>query len=141
MKKEHPDGTLWKVYWSPMIRAAIATASSKPNDAVTLLESMHEFDAKDMDLPMRRALANLAAGHPAAAEKDFRFIVAHRELDPTSSFYPLAWLGLGRTLAAEGNRPAALDAYRKFLALWEHADPDALYLVQARKELAALQAH
>jgi DNA-binding winged helix-turn-helix (wHTH) protein/tetratricopeptide (TPR) repeat protein len=140
MEKEHPEGTLWKMYWSPIIRAAIAAASNRPNEAVALLESMHPFDSKDLDLPMRRALANLAAGHPVAAEKDFRFILAHHELDPTSGFYPLAWLGLGRALSAEGNRTAAIDAYRKFLALWDHADPDALYLRQGKQEMAALQA-
>jgi len=139
MEREHPDGTLWKLYWSPVIRSAIAMASNKPGDAVTLLEASHQFDSKDMDLPMRRALANLAAGHPAAAERDFRFLVAHRELDPTSAFYPLAWLGLARALHGENNRPAAIDAYRKFLSLWEHADPDALYLRQAKQEVAALQ--
>jgi len=141
MESEHPQGTLWKLYWGPIVRAAIAMASHKPNDAVSLLETTHPLEAKDLDIPMRRALANFAAGRPAIAERDFRFILAHRELDPTSSSYPLAWLGLGRCLAAEGKPQAASDAYRRFLALWAHADPDALYLRQARQEIAALHAN
>jgi len=139
MEKEHSEGTLWKLYWGPTIRASIAMAAKKPNEAVALLEPTHLFDAKDLDSPMRRALANLAASHPALAEKDFRSILAHRERDPTSSFYPLAWLGLGRCLAAEGNLSAATQAYEHFLTLWAHADPGALYLRQARQELAALR--
>ncbi len=128
-----------KRYWGPIIHAQIALANHKPNDAVTLLEPTHQFDSKGIDLPMRRGLAYLAAGQPAMAEKDFRYILANQRLDPTSSFYPLVWLQLGRTLAIESNPTPAIDAYQHFFTLWAHADPDAMYLKQARKEFAALQ--
>ena len=62
-----------------------------------------------------------------------------RSADPASPAVPLSWLGLGRSLAAQQNRTAALDAYRQFFTLWAHADPDAEFLVQARQEFAALQ--
>jgi DNA-binding winged helix-turn-helix (wHTH) protein/tetratricopeptide (TPR) repeat protein len=139
MLKEHPQGTLWKLYWSPLIRSQLALSSARPNDAITLLDAAQQFDSKGFDLPMRRGLAHLAAGQPAAAEKDFRFILANQRLDPTSSLYPLSWLQLGRALEAEGNHPAAIDAYRNFLQLWSHADPDALFLQQAKKEFAVLE--
>jgi hypothetical protein len=51
---------------------------------------------------------------------------------------PLSWLGLGRALAAEGNRPAAIAAYQHFLTRWSHADQDAIYLKQAKQEFAKL---
>ncbi|WP_255462547.1 winged helix-turn-helix domain-containing protein [Granulicella sp. WH15] len=139
MEKEHPQGTLWKLYWEPIIHAQIAMANRKPHDAVTLLEPTHQFDSKGIDLPMRRGLAYLAAGQPAFAEKDFRYVIANQRLDPTSSFYPLAWLQLGRALARENNRTAASDAYQHFLTLWVHADPDAIFVRQAKQELASLQ--
>ena len=139
MEKEHPQGTLWRLYWGPVIHAQIALANRKPNDAVTLLEPTHQFDSKGLDLPMRRGLAYLAAGKPTFAEKDFRYILANQRLDPTSSFYPLAWLQHGRAFATESNRTAAIDAYQHFLTLWAHADPDAMYLKQARREFDALQ--
>jgi DNA-binding winged helix-turn-helix (wHTH) protein/tetratricopeptide (TPR) repeat protein len=139
MEKEHPQGTLWKLYWEPIIHSQVAMASHKPSDAVKLLETTHQFDSKGIDLPMRRGLACLAAAQYRPAEMNFRYILVNQKLDPTSSFYPLAWLQLGRTLAAEGNRSAALDAYQHFFVLWAHADADATFLKQARQEFASLQ--
>jgi DNA-binding winged helix-turn-helix (wHTH) protein/tetratricopeptide (TPR) repeat protein len=140
MEKEHPQGTLWKLYWEPIVHAQIAMANDKPGEAITLLEPTRQFDSKGIDVPMRRGLAYLAAGQPAIAEKEFRYILAHQASDPTSSFYPLAWLQLGRALASLGNRDGAIDAYRNFLTLWDHADADAVFLKQGRLELASLQA-
>jgi DNA-binding winged helix-turn-helix (wHTH) protein/tetratricopeptide (TPR) repeat protein len=139
MQNQHPQGTLWKLYWGPLIRAQIALSNSKPNDAVALLETARPFDSKGFDLPMRRGLAYLAANQPAMAEKNFRYIIENRRLDPPSSSYPLSSLQLGRALAAEGNRTAAIHAYQNFLTCWSHADPDARFLQQAKQELAALQ--
>ncbi len=138
MLNEHPQGTLWKLYWGPLIRAQIALTSNKPNNAIALLEPARLFDSKGLDLPMRRGLAHLAAGQPMLAEKDFRYILANQRLDPASSLYPLSWLQLGRTLEAEGNHPAAVEAYRNFLLAWSHADPDAAFLKQAKIEFASL---
>ena len=36
---------------------------------------------------------------------------------PTTAYYPLSWLGLGRSLAAEGNHDSAIDPYQHFLTL------------------------
>jgi len=139
MQTEHPQGTLWKLYWGPLIRAQIAISNNKPNDAIALLEPDRQFDSKGLDLPMRRGLAYLAANQPALAEKDFRYILGNQRLDPTSSLYPLSWLQLARALAAEGNHPAAIDAYRNFLTRWSHADPDGRFLQQTNQELATQQ--
>jgi hypothetical protein len=86
-----------------------------------------------------RGNAYLASGQPTLAEWDYRTVVNHPEWDPTAPTIPLCWLGLGRALAAQGNRSAALDAYQHFFTLWAHADPEALYLKQAKQEFAALQ--
>jgi len=139
MQNLHPQGTLWKFYWGPLIRAQIALSDNKPNDAIALLDPDHQFDSKGLDLPMRRGLAHLAAGQPALAEKDFRYILENQRLDPTSSLYSLSWLQLGRALTAKGNHPAASDAYRNFLTRWSHADPDARFLQQAKQEFTTLQ--
>ena len=58
---------------------------------------------------------------------------------PESFEIPLSWLGLARALAAQGKVPAAIDAYQHFLKLWVHADPDAIYLRQAKHELCLLR--
>jgi DNA-binding winged helix-turn-helix (wHTH) protein/tetratricopeptide (TPR) repeat protein len=141
MEAEHPQATLWKLFWGPMIHASIAMKTGKPDQAVALLEPTHLLDGRGLDLPMMRGKAYLASGQPAMAEKEFRFVLAHQGLDPVSYHYPLAWLALGRTLAAQGNRAGAADAYQHFFTLWAHADPDALYLQQAKQEFSKLTQH
>ena len=139
MEVKYPRATMIHVFWVPRTRAAIAMAEHKPAEAAALLETARLFDKTNVVIPWQRGNAYLAAGQPAAAEKDFRSVVSHPEYEPTSPYISLSWLGLGRSLAAEGNGPAAMDAYQHFLNLWAHANPDATFLQQARQEFAALQ--
>jgi eukaryotic-like serine/threonine-protein kinase len=88
---------------------------------------------------MLRGDAYLAAGDPGLAEKSYRRDVEGPFQNPDEEELPLACLGLGRALAAERNRLAAIDAYQRFLALWGHADLDAIYLRQAKQELTGLK--
>lgn len=139
MEGKYPRATLIHLLWVPRTKAAIAMAQHKPAEAAALLENARLFDKTNLVIPWQRGNAYLAAGQPAAAEKDFREVITYPERDPTSLAISLSWLGLGRALAAEGNRPAAVEAYQHLLALWAHADPDAKFLVEARNELKALQ--
>jgi hypothetical protein len=52
--------------------------------------------------------------------------------------YSLAWLGMARTSALEGDSAKARPAYQDFLDLWKDADPDIPILISARKEYAVL---
>jgi predicted Zn-dependent protease len=139
MQKDRPEDTLWKLVWAPMIGAEIAMAAHDPHQAVILFQNTHVLDSRDLDLPAHRGNIYLAAGRPELAEKEFRYVLAHPELDPVTAAYPLAWLGLGRALLAEGDRSGAAQAYQHFLGLWAHADPDAAFLNQGKQEFAALQ--
>jgi hypothetical protein len=76
---------------------------------------------------------------PGLAEKNYREVVQGPNQDPAIKQIPLSWLGLGRALAAQGKRAAAMDACQHFLTLWAHADPGAKFLQQATQEFAALQ--
>jgi DNA-binding winged helix-turn-helix (wHTH) protein/tetratricopeptide (TPR) repeat protein len=139
MEVKYPQATMINLFWVPRTKAAIAMAEHKPAEAAALLETARPFDKTNLVIPWQRGKAYLAAGQPDAAEKDFRSVVSHPGYDPTSPYISLSWLGLGQALAAEGNRPAAIDAYQHFLTLWAHADPDAKFLQQAKQEFAALQ--
>jgi DNA-binding winged helix-turn-helix (wHTH) protein/tetratricopeptide (TPR) repeat protein len=139
MRAKYPDGTLWNLYWGPRIQAGIALAGHKPSEAIALMESTRQFDRRGyLGVIKFRGDAYLAAGQFREAEKEYRDILAHPDLEPTSVDLPLSWVGLGRALAAEGNRPGAIDAYQHFFSLWIHADPDAPMLKHARQEFAAL---
>jgi len=138
MQAKYPEGTLWKSYWTPKIRAEEAFAMHRPAEAAALLETTRAFDGRDLDVWKLRGDAYLAAGQPAMAEKEYRYATEHPYLDFTGIDVSLSWLGLARSLKAEGNRSGAIDAYKHFLGLWAHADPDAATLKQARLELAAM---
>jgi DNA-binding winged helix-turn-helix (wHTH) protein/tetratricopeptide (TPR) repeat protein len=139
LEVKYPRATMIHLFWVPRTKAAIAMAEHKPAEAAALLETARQFDKTNLVIPWQRGNAYLAAGQPAAAERDFRSVISHPAFDPTSPYISLSWLGLGQSLAAEGNRPAAMDAYLHFFTLWAHADPDAKFLQQAKREFAALQ--
>jgi DNA-binding winged helix-turn-helix (wHTH) protein/tetratricopeptide (TPR) repeat protein len=135
---KYPRATPWSLLWGPRIKAAIAMAEHKPAEAAALLETARRFDTGGRYLPWLRGNAYLAAGQPALAEKDYRSVIAHPEFDPVSPYISLSWLGLARSLRAEGNRSGAIDAYQHFLGLWDHADPDNLTFNEAKRELASI---
>jgi len=138
MQAQFPQGTLWNDYRAPEVEAAIAMNAHKPQDAISALERARPLEGREPVIPMLRGNAYLAAGEPALAEKSYRQVVDGLDQSPETEELPVCWLGLGRALAAEGKRSAALEAYKHFLTLWAHADADALYLKQAKQELAAL---
>jgi DNA-binding winged helix-turn-helix (wHTH) protein/tetratricopeptide (TPR) repeat protein len=138
MQIKLPQGTIWNDFRAPEVQAMIAMASHQPKDAIAALERTRPLDGRNQITTLLRADAYLAAGEPALAEKSYRWIINGPFLNSEAGEYPLSWLGLGRALAAEGNRPGALDAYQHFFTLWAHADPDAIFLLQAKQEFATL---
>ena len=85
-----------------------------------------------------RGLAALNAGKGAAAAAEFQKILDHKGRN-WGPGYLTAYLGMARGEAMAGDAAKAKRAYQDFLAPWKDADKDAPYLIQATKELAALQ--
>ncbi|SNS42682.1 DNA-binding winged helix-turn-helix (wHTH) domain-containing protein [Granulicella rosea] len=139
MQSAFPQGTLWNDYRGPEIQAVIALATHRPKDAIDALERARPLEGRDPVISLLRGDAYLAAGQPAQAETAYRKVVDGPDQQPEAEEIPLSWLGLGRAYAAEGNRPAAIQAYERFLSLWAHADSNAVRLVEAKSELGALQ--
>jgi predicted Zn-dependent protease len=135
---KYPQATMWKLFWGPRINAAIAMAQHRPAAAAALLETARPLDKIGRFIPWLRGNAYLAAGQPALAEQCYRSVIIHPEFDPSSPYISLSWLGLARSLKAEGNRSGAIDAYQHFLGLWAHADSDAAVLKQAKLELSTI---
>jgi tetratricopeptide (TPR) repeat protein len=139
VRAKYPQATEWLYFDGPRVEGGIALARHNPQKAIAVMEAARPMDDRDPGQHRFRGDAYLAAGQPALAEQEYRAAIAHRAVFPESADYPLSWLGLGEALAAEGNRAAAIDAYQHFFSLWAHADPDAMYLKQAKLEFAKLQ--
>ena len=139
LRSKYPQGTLSRHYFGPFVEGSIALANHHPQQGIDLMEATRTLDDRSLGTRKLRGNLYLSAGQPYLAEKEYRTVIAHREIESESVDYPLSWLGLGEALAAEGNRSAAMDAYQHFLTLWVHADPDARFLQQAKQEFAALQ--
>ncbi len=137
---QHPSDTLWNNFKGPQIRAAILLAQHKPEEAVEVLRPSLPYDLRGFDTSFMRGTAYLEEGQPAAAEREFQKVTEHPGLDPLSYEYPLAYLGLARSLAAEHKTVDSLAAYEQFFALWKRADPNEPLLKQAYSESNSLKA-
>jgi eukaryotic-like serine/threonine-protein kinase len=85
-----------------------------------------------------RGYAYLAAGQNREAAAEFQRILDNRGITLNSPIGSLAHLGLGRALAAAGEKDKARTAYQDFLAMWKDADPDIPILIAAKAEYAKL---
>ncbi|WP_241654940.1 winged helix-turn-helix domain-containing protein [Granulicella sibirica] len=136
---EFPQGTLWNDERGPLLETFLAMATHRPKDAIAALERSRPIEGRSLFLPMSRADAYLADGDLDLAEREYRRIVEGPLHAAAVIEIPLSWLGLGRTLAAEGKAGPAMEAYQHFFSLWSHADANAKFLVEARNEVKALQ--
>jgi eukaryotic-like serine/threonine-protein kinase len=134
----HPAATLWQEYNGPEIRAAIALNQHRPEAAVDALQPAAQYDLRSFDAPALRGRAYLAAGQPALAEAEFHKILDHPGIEPLSHNYPLAQLGLARSLAQQDKTVEAGFAYKVVLQIWKDADPDLPRLREAKAEYAKL---
>ena len=147
LEKTYPTNTTLKVYWFPIVRAAIALGSQKPADAVVALEAVAPyelgspppFQVGTMYAPYIRGEAYLAKHDGAAAAREFQKLLDHRGLIVNYPLAALAHLGLARAYALSADTVKARTAYQDFLTLWKEADPDIPILKEAKAEYAKLQ--
>ena len=123
----------------PTLRAAVAIADKKPEEAISDLESMRPYQLRDLSLVPLRADAEANAGRLEAAEADYRLVLANQGVDPLEAAYYLSHMLLARVLAKEGKTDQAKAEYRAFLDWMKNADAGLPVVVDARKELAALR--
>jgi hypothetical protein len=76
-------------------------------------------------------------GKEAAAE--FQKFLDHRSIVSNSPLGVLAYVGLSRGYAMQGETSKARRVYQYFFALWKDADPDIPILKQAKAEYSKLQ--
>jgi eukaryotic-like serine/threonine-protein kinase len=86
-----------------------------------------------------RGQAYLAESNGAAAASEFQQILNQPGVAVNEPIAALAYLGLARAYAAQGQDDKARHAFQDFLTLWKNADTDLPILKQAQAEYAKLQ--
>jgi tetratricopeptide (TPR) repeat protein len=133
-----PTDTLWQDVKGPEIRAAIAIAQNKPDVAIQSLQRSIPYDLRNYDIPSLRGQAYLLAKQPDLAEAEFHKIVDHLGVEPLSSNFAMAHLGLARAYSMQNRQQDSRKEYETFFDLWKNADNDLPVLRQARVEYKQL---
>jgi serine/threonine protein kinase/tetratricopeptide (TPR) repeat protein len=136
LRKEFPFDTVLNQVQLPTLRAIGSLQRNQPADAVAALDSAKPYElgigGYEAVSIRGEAFLHLSDGVKAAAE--YQKILDHRGVDPTTIFYSLAHLGLGRAYALQGNTGKAKASYQDFFAIWKDADADVPVLKTARAE-------
>jgi hypothetical protein len=139
-RRGRPDDTLVQNVVVPRIQARLQIRHGKAAAAVQTLAAAQQYeDGRYFKTHVLRGEAYLASGEAGNAVAEFRKFLARRAQWPLNFHYPLAQLGLARSLAAQRDNANARTAYQDFFASWKDADPDIPLLKQARAEYAKLQ--
>jgi predicted Zn-dependent protease len=137
--KRFPKNTFWNAVNAPLYRAQIALRSANAAQAIELLESAHRFESSGNFAPQYvRGQAYLKLNKGGAASAEFQKILSHRGWSVRGVLYPLAYVGLARGAALQGDTARARKAYQDFFLLWKDADPDNPILIEAKKEYKTL---
>jgi eukaryotic-like serine/threonine-protein kinase len=145
LANEFPTDTLLNHAYIPTTQALIAIQRNSPEKAIALLEAARPYElgagpgAISYGPAYIRGEAFLKARDGAKASAEYQKILNHQGVDPTSPFYTMAGLGLGRAYALQGETAKAKTAYQDFFALWKDADPDIPILKEAKAEYAKLK--
>ena len=147
LEKNYPTNTTLKLYWFPILRAAIAIDEKNSSQTLVALEAVAPYELGQpppfqigtMYAPYLRGQAYLAAHDGNAAAREFQKFLDHRGVVVNYPLASLAHLGLARSYSLAGATPRAKAAYQDFFALWKDADPDIPILKQAQAEYAKLQ--
>jgi serine/threonine protein kinase/tetratricopeptide (TPR) repeat protein len=134
-------------FFLPVLRAKIALNQNNPRKAIDELTAVqkYEFGSPGFDLSPTflpsyvRGQAYLALKQGSEAATEFERIISHPGLAGNSQVGILAYLGLARAYAVQGNDAKARVAYQNLFAKWKDADPDLPVLLQAKAEYAKLK--
>jgi len=151
LQKSDSNNTFLKVYWFPVIEAAIDLAQQAPDRATVALEPSLPYElgqpppgassqsAATMYPAYIRGLAYLAEKNGPAAAAEFQKFLDHPGIVQNFILGSLARFELGRAYVLSGDTVKAKASYKDFLTLWKDADPDLPILKEAKLEYAKLQ--
>ncbi len=145
LSKTFPDATLMNQVALACARAELSLHEGHAQQALSQLEPSRQYEfgtgpqGSGYFPTYVRAEALLGTHDYTQAAAAYQQILDRRGVDPTSIFYPLAHLGLGRAYAGQGETEKAKIAYQDFFAAWKNTDPDVPILKTAKSEYDKLK--
>ena len=142
LQKRYPKDSFVNFLIVPLVKAILESAKGNTAGAIDATQPAMRFEFGNLEgfwLNYIRANIYLRGkmGNEAAAE--FKKILDHRGVEPTSPFYNLAHVGLARAASLNGDATTARSEYQNFFAAWKDADQDLPVMIEARKEYEALK--
>jgi len=140
LTRRFPTDSLINQVRIPLIQAHVEMQRGNPAQAIQLLEKTRLY-GRNILFPIAylRGQAYLSEKKGADAAAQFQEILDNRGWSPVSYFYPLAYVGLARAAALQGDTAKARKAYEDFFALWKDCDTDLTILIETMKEYQQLQ--
>ncbi len=115
------------------IKAAIAIHDQDPDTALAALRVARNADLISVT-PYLRGLAHTQLQQAEIGIVDYQTVLSHRgsSLLSGGTVYPAAQAGVARAFAQSGDLSNSADAWRRFLVLWQTAEPGSPLLQEAR---------
>jgi tetratricopeptide (TPR) repeat protein len=148
LAKHAGSNTSINAIYLPVLRAQIALNRRDPQKAIDQLVAAEQFELGQMQLsaitpgvyaPYVRGEAYLALKQGPQAAAEFQKIIDLPGIVVNNPNGIMAYLGLARAYAVQGDDAKARVAYQNLFAKWKDADPDLPVLLQAKAEYAKLK--
>jgi eukaryotic-like serine/threonine-protein kinase len=148
LAKKAGSNTAINSIYLPALRAQIALNRHDPQKAVEELATAEKYELGQIQLsaitpgvyaPYVRGEAYLALKQGAQAAAEFQKVVDRPGVVVNNPNGIMAYLGLARAYALQGDDAKARVAYQNLFAKWKDADADLPALLQARAEYAKLK--
>ncbi len=140
LSKKFPEDTLIQDVYLPLVKAFLALAAGRPEEAVAAAKPAKLYDSIFPGSYVQ-GLAYLQlhdAGQAVSAFQSAAKFKGGAMTQVTGPFYAQAQLGLARAYAMGGDKVSAKKAYQDFFTTWKDADADLPMLIAAKKEFTAL---
>ena len=135
--ERYPHSTVVRTVIAPSVEGAAALSRGRFDDALRALDVARSAERGTVAglVPIYlRAEALLGKGDAAGAIQAYEELLRWRGADPFAPVVPLAYFGLGRAYAQQGNLAKGRAAFDELLKIWGSADEDLPVLRRARAE-------
>jgi serine/threonine protein kinase/tetratricopeptide (TPR) repeat protein len=147
LEKQNSNNAMMKLYWLPVIRAAVELEKGNPAQTRVDLEAAAPYELGSpspigngtLYPAYLRGQAYLSEHNGAAAAAEFQKMLDHKGIMVNWVGASLAHLQIGRAYTMAGDAAKAKAAYQDFFNLWKDADPDIPIVKAARAEYSKLQ--